>query len=88
MTAIGLRELQERIKFDAPSMAACLGVDYEQYRRYYYGHTEIPAKIERAALELEAINVVFMEERYSPGGTLDQELAVKYPFGIRSEINP
>lgn len=87
MTATELQELQERIKFDSPSMSACLGINYEQYRRYYYGHTEIPTTVERAALELETINVVFMQERYSPGGSFDRELSKKYPFGIRSEIS-
>ena len=61
MTVFELRAIQKRINFDAPSMAACLGVDREQYRRYYYGHAAIPANIERAALELEQINITFSE---------------------------
>lgn len=61
MNVFELRAIQKRINFDAPSMAACLGVDHEQYRRYYYGHATIPTNIERAALELEQINITFSE---------------------------
>lgn len=41
-------------------MACCLGISHDQYRHYLYGHSKIPANIERAALELEAVNTQFM----------------------------
>lgn len=62
MTHTELKDLQDRIKFDAPSMAACLGVPYQTYRNYLYGVNAIPANIERAARELEQINAQFMAE--------------------------
>lgn len=55
MTAQELKDLQNRIKFDAPSAAKCMGIHYETYRGYLYGHSPIPAHVERAALELEHI---------------------------------
>lgn len=87
MTHTDLQQIQERIKFDAPAMAACLGVPYDTYRHFYYGHTKIPANVERAALELEQINATFMADRYSPGGALDRELNQLYPRGIMSEVS-
>lgn len=60
MTNLDLQALQDRIKFDAVSMACCLGISHDQYRHYLYGHSKIPANIERAAMELEAVNTEFM----------------------------
>lgn len=82
MTHTDLQQIQQRINFDGPAMALCLGISHDQYRHYFYGHSKIPASIERAALELEQINATFMAERYSPGGALDQELKQMYPGGI------
>lgn len=86
MDNIELQRIQKAIKFDALSMAACLGIDYEQYRRFHYGHTSIPSQIARAALELEQVQVRFMETRYKPGGDFDKELDRLHPFGIISEV--
>lgn len=55
-----LRDIQEKIKFDAPAMASCLGVTVRAYRNYLYGANSIPPVVERAALELLAINEEFM----------------------------
>lgn len=88
MDAKELQALQERVKFDAPSMAAVLGVPYSQYRHFYFGHTKIPPQVERAARELELINKTFMSDRYAPGGSFDQELNQLYPQGIMSEPLP
>lgn len=55
MTAQELKNLQQRIKFDAPSMALYLGVSHDQCRKYLCGQTAIPPEVERAALELEHI---------------------------------
>ncbi len=82
MEAKELREIQARIKFDAPSMALCLGLDYEQYRRYLYGAAVIPENVKRAALELEQVQKQFDIQR-------DREychfLDTHYPNGIMSE---
>lgn len=62
MNAEQLQNIQKSINFDGPSMAICMGIDYEQYRRYYYGHTAIPDNIERAAMELQQINHKFIAD--------------------------
>ena len=80
-----LQRIQESTRFKTREIAECLGLDYEQYRRYYYGHSKIPDEVERAALELEQIDKKFFA-RYLPGGEFDQELTKKYPCGIPSEI--
>lgn len=87
MTNTELKELQQRIKFDAPSMALCLGIPYHTYRNYYFGSNKIPANIERAARELEQINITFIEERYKPGGEFDREIDRMHPNGIISEVS-
>lgn len=83
MTFKELQELQAAVKFDCVSMAACLGLDYEQYRRFYYGHTEIPEKVERAAFELKQMQKTFDIQR-------DEEycdfLDTKYPQGFGEPI--
>lgn len=71
MTFIDLQALQERIKFDGPSMACCLGISHDQYRHYRSGHSKIPPNIERAALELEAVNTEFMS---GIGARVDERL--------------
>lgn len=82
MTAKDLKDIQDRIKFDGPSMSTVLGVPYEQYRRFIYGAAEIPEKVARAALELEAIEKQFDISR-------DMEycrfLEKSYPQGIVSD---
>lgn len=55
MTHADLQDLQSRLNFDGPSMAVLLGIDTEQFRRYRYGKTPIPANVDRAAHELEGI---------------------------------
>lgn len=80
MTSQDLQALQERIKFDAVSMSKCMGVPYNTYRNYLYEYVDkhIPAKAERAALELEQIQKTFdiqrdedycefLNEKYSQG---------------------
>jgi hypothetical protein len=64
VTANELKDIQHQIKFDAPSMAACLGVPYHTFRNYIYGENEIPAKVERAALELVQINACYLAGVY------------------------
>jgi hypothetical protein len=75
-----LRDIQERIRFDAPSMAACLGITPRAYRNYLYDARQIPPHIARAALELEQINVTFMETLPS---RVDQHIP---PDGYISEV--
>ena len=86
MTSDDLKTMQKMIKFDAPSMAAGLGISHDQYRRYYYGHALIPPYIERAAIELVNVNLMFIQERYKPGGDFDKLLDVLHPNGIISEV--
>ena len=83
MTNIDLQNLQYRMKFDAVSMAVTSGIDYEQYRRYYYGKTPIPAHHERALLEAEQVQKEFDVVRCNEAQrVLDQ----MYPYGIVSEL--
>ena len=58
MTAQDLKDLQQRIKFDAPTMSIYLGISYDQCRKYLCGQTAIPSEVERAALELEQMEKV------------------------------
>lgn len=83
MTHTQLKQIQQNIKFDAPSMALCLGIPYHTYRNYIYGANAIPESVERAALELEQINIQFsatMQERVA--ARIDRE----FPHGFASEI--
>jgi len=82
MTPKELKAIQERIKFDGPATALCLGIDYEQYRRYIYGTTEIPESVARAAIELEAIEKQFDISRCRE---YDKFLDSHYPRGLPSE---
>lgn len=82
MTNLELQTIQRQIKFDAPSMAACLGISYDQYRRYYYGAVQIPESIERAVMELVAIEKEFDIQREKESLAF---LEKHYPHGIPSE---
>jgi hypothetical protein len=83
MTVFELRNAQTRIKFDGPSMAACLGISHDQYRRYYYGHAEIPSQVARAVLELEQIQKTFDVQR---DAEYCEYLNKKYPSGIGERV--
>lgn len=77
-----LKAIQEKIKFDGPSTAICLGIDYEQYRRYLYGCAVIPDSVARAASELVAIEREFDISR---DREYQEFLQRSYPQGIASE---
>lgn len=79
MTAADLRSLQERIKFDGPSLATCLGIPYEQFRRYKSGHTAIPEAVERRLKEIEQINITFMAELPQ---RVDRQLQKEFKGGV------
>lgn len=79
-----LRELRRGINFDMASFAACIGIPKSTLQRYEDGTAAVPARIERAALELEHINATFMQ-RYEPGGEFDREINQQYPHGFLSE---
>jgi hypothetical protein len=83
MNAVELKQLQYEIRFDAPSMACCLGVPYQTYRNYIYGINKIPPAVQRAALELEQINKTFMVEAVA---RIDARIAKDHPHGIISEV--
>lgn len=85
MTSAQLRELQERIKFDAPSMAACLGLKLHCYRKYLYGENPIPEIVARHALELENINAIFINDLPK---RVDAAADKEFPHGIMSEFIP
>lgn len=85
MTSTQLRELQDRIKFDAPSIAACLGLTLHCYRKYLYGENPIPEMVIRHALELENINTLFMSELPA---RVDAAVDKEFPHGIMSEFIP
>lgn len=79
MTHLELQQIQKRLNFNGPDMSACLGIDYNQYRRLYYGHTAIPSNIARAAMELEQINNSFMA---GLPARVDQRVRMEYPNGM------
>jgi len=82
MTNIELKQIQDRIKFDAPSMALCMGIPYQTYRNYLYGASSIPPQIERAALELEQINKQFLS---AAPARIDARIASDFPHGFMGE---
>jgi hypothetical protein len=84
MTAEMLRSIQEEIKFDAPSMAASLGVTIRAYRNYLYGANAIPDVVDRNALELLHINREFI--RTAPA-RIDARIDREFPHGILSEVS-
>ena len=84
MTANDLKNVQQRIKFDAPSMAACLGIPYQTYRNYLYGANAIPASVERAALALEEFERECDTAREAETEDLLQR---QFPGGIPSEAS-
>lgn len=85
LTATQLREIQDRIKFDAPSMASCLGLKLSCYRKYLYGENLIPEMVARHALELENINLLFMSDLPA---RVDAVADKEFPHGIMSEFIP
>ncbi len=76
-----LQALQKRIKFDARSMAACIGIPYDTYRNYFYGYNQIPPNIGRKALEIEQINITFMQDLPE---RVDERIRREFPQGIQS----
>ena len=78
-----LQQIQKTIRFEAPSMAAALGIPYNHYRHMYYGHQTIPVVIAEKARELERIDRAWMA-----GFTqrLNSKIAREFPFGIVSEV--
>lgn len=84
MTHTELQELQQLIKFDSPSLAACLGIPYQTFRNYYYGVNKIPANIERKALEIKQVNLTFMQELPA---RVDERVDREFPRGIPSEVS-
>ena len=84
MTASDLQSIQKEIKFDCPSMAACLGIPYNTYKNYYYGVNEIPEQIAAKVSEIRRINLEFsatMPER------IDAAITKYHPYGIISEVD-
>ena len=83
MTHLQLQEIQKEIKFDAPSMAAVLGIPYNSYKNYYYGINAIPEQIARKVLEIKQINITFMEELPA---RVDDRVSRQFPFGFLSAM--
>jgi hypothetical protein len=83
VTAAELRDLQQRIKFDAPTMASCLGIPYQTFRNYIYGANAIPAGVERAALALEVFERECDAARAADGVAA---IELQFPHGIPSEV--
>ena len=82
MTQTELRNIQDEICFDAPSMATCLGIHVRQYRNYLYGVQAIPEKVERNILELLQINRTFTQE--APA-RIQARIDKEFPHGIISD---
>lgn len=77
-----LRDLRLKIKFSMADFALCVGVPKSTYQRYEDGSAAIPPAIERAALELEKINIQFNETSVA---RIDARIAREFPHGIASE---
>lgn len=77
-----LQEIQKRIGFDAPSMAAALMIPYDHYRHMYYGQQRIPEPVIKSARELEQAQIEFMNSLPAKlGNMIDRQ----FPNGIISE---
>lgn len=83
MTAQELKKIETDIKFDAESMAVCLGLTTHCYRKYIYEENPIPERVARAALELVQIQKTFDIQR-----DLDYcaFLNAKYPQGFGEKV--
>lgn len=85
MTDEDLREIQRKIKFNAPSMALCLGIKYRTYRNYYYGMNRIPEHIAVKVLDLEQKNNEFIA---GIPARVDYHVNKQFPNGLMSEVSP
>lgn len=77
-----LQEIQKSIRFDAPSMARSIGINYETYRNMYYGKRSIPDHIAKSARDLQRTEHAWMTgfvER------LNAKVAKDFPLGIMPE---
>ena len=83
MKSQDLKELQQRIKFDAITLAKCLGISHDQTRKYLCGQTTIPTEIERAALELEHVEKQLDAQRLA---NFEAKLSRSFPYGIGEKI--
>lgn len=76
-----LREIQESMGLDGPSMAAVLGLKVPSYRSYLYGHRPVPEDVITAARAAQQSDRQFMTR-------LVAGVAARYPLGIKSELDP
>jgi hypothetical protein len=68
--------------YDARAMSQTLGIDYDQYRHYYYGHCKIPADLAEKVLaahwkvkwatEATIRNITRRIDRDWPGGIMSE----------------
>ncbi len=63
-------------------IAVCVGVPKSTYQRYEDGSAAVPPAVERAATELEKINIRFSETAVA---RIDTRIAREFPHGIGSE---
>lgn len=83
MTHHELQSIQKEIKFDAPSMSACLGIPYNTYKNYYFNCNVIPEQIARKVLEIRQINITFIEELPA---RVDERIKKQFPYGFLSAM--
>ena len=84
MTFLELQAIQKEIKFDCPSMAACLGIPYNSYKNYFYGINAIPEQIAANVLIIRDRNIKHRDE--SPA-RIEAAIQKFHPYGIISEID-
>lgn len=80
-----MREIRERLSLDLPTMASMLGLPYNTYRSYEYGHRPVPTDVITKAQQIER-----QQRDWFVGWKRRMEAAIarQYPNGIVSEIDP
>ena len=84
MTHLELQSIQKEIKFDAPSMAAVLGIPYNTYKNYYYNVNAIPEEIAAKVLVIRDRNIRHRDE--APA-RIEAAIQKYHPFGIISDVD-
>jgi hypothetical protein len=65
MNAAELTAIRDSLKFDAVTLAACLGISHDQCRKLLCGQTKIAPEIAHAALERVHIEQALDRQRWA-----------------------
>lgn len=74
-----LRRIREAVRFDLPAMAQSLGLPYNTYRSYEYGHRPVPPDVLDRAIDLQKADRAFFRRLKKE---INQKIEQDFPFGI------